>query len=546
MRIGTISAKSRANQRDLKWLNVTALSTFSLLYGLSLLLPVRHWAAVKVDLSKSFPNIPFKDSGYYLGQIEGFRSGLRNFGNPFYFEHTKDGFGNGSSALFALWGSLGRILNLDILQNYLLMTVFSGALTVICVSLFLRTLQIENKWVGLISFGIVFTMCGTELGRPSPTQLGLWIVFLLLFLQKQVVVVPGKHKVRVVLYVVILVFLTFSNPFYALFVGVNHLLLLIVFQRYNLLKIAQTIWPLLLAFFPFGLTYVKRNEFEGPQSERFGVIHSHFPGAFKLTLLLCGIIAALFYLKKNRDGTSWWIVIVLISNLVTLNSQVLSGVHYEMESHLDLITKILLSCAGLYLVSVKPKNFVTYGILLALFISTYNQVNYVNLFNDRAHPSSFNEQALFKSVVEQTNVGDVILYEDSKISVESQEMISLLTTTYLYFTPAGNLSRTDNQEILSRLACGFFRNHSKLEEGLSQAYLHRFQNERLMFGKWDRALNYIGMDFYDPDAELKQKQTDLQYVIEYQKVNCVNPKYFQFRLDFLVDSKGNLMSVDEA
>ena len=112
MKLGITRAKSSANQRDLNWLNVAALSTFSLLYGLSLLLPVRHWVAVKVDLSKSFPSIPFQDSGYYLGQIEGFRSGLRNFGNPFYFEHTKDGFGNGSSALFAFWGFLGRILNL--------------------------------------------------------------------------------------------------------------------------------------------------------------------------------------------------------------------------------------------------------------------------------------------------------------------------------------------------------------------------------------------------------------------------------------------------
>ena len=67
-----------------------------------------------------------------------------------------------------------------------------------------------------------------------------------------------------------------------------------------------------------------------------------------------------------------------------------------------------------------------------------------------------------------------------------------------------------------------------------------------MFGKWDRVLNHIGLDFYDSDTELKQKQSDLQYVIEYQKVNCTNPKNFKFRLDFYVDSNGNLMSVDKA
>ena len=499
---------------------------------------MRGWASLKVDLSKTFPYIPFQDSGYYLGQIEGFRSGIRGFGNPFYFEHANDGFGNGSSALFAFWGLAGRFLNFDILQTYLLMTLTTGALTAIFVSMYFRRISGRHHLATLISSTTVFLVCGTELGRPSPTQLSLWLVFLLLWLQMQFTDNPKNHRKWVFAYSPALVFLTFSNPFYALFVGICHFLLLLKLVYFRELRVAvRQIFMLLISFVPFGLTYLKNFEHEDSQSERFGIINSHFPGAFKLTFLLCVTICAVYFFGKNKDKNWQSVMVLLISCLVTLNSQVITGVHYEMESHLKLLTTVCLVSASFYLVITCPKSFVSYALTLCLIISSSNLTNFVTLFSKPIARDTQRELRVLKSVAEKSNNGDVLLYQDSNFPVESQEMIAVLTSTNLYFNPAGNLSRASDKEILERMACGLLINQSDLNEGLNQAYLHRFQNERLMFGKWDSLLNRFALDVYDPNLEASRRAADLDFVIRYQKSNCSDQSNLKYRLDFLINDE---------
>jgi hypothetical protein len=140
-------------------------------------------------------------------------------------------------------------------------------------------------------------------------------------------------------------------------------------------------------------------------------------------------------------------------------------------------------------------------------------------------------------VAEKSNNGDVLLYQDSNFPVESQEMIAVLTSTNLYFNPAGNLSRASDKEILERMACGLLINQSDLNEGLNQAYLHRFQNERLMFGKWDSLLNRFALDVYDPNLEASRRAADLDFVIRYQKSNCSDQSNLKYRLDFLINDE---------
>jgi hypothetical protein len=503
---------------------------------------VRSWASLKVDLSKTFPYIPFQDSGYYLGQIEGFRSGMRGFGNPFYFEHANDGFGNGTSALLAFWGLTGRILNLDILQTYLFMTIITGTLTAIFVGIYFRMITGENHLTTLISIAIVFFVCGTELGRPSPTQLGLWIVFLLLWLQVQVTDESKGHRKWMILYSLALVFLTFSNPFYALFVGICHFLLLtkmIYFHKFRL--VARQLFLLLISIAPFGLIYLQKFENEDAQSERFGIINSHFPGAFKLTFLLCMTICVVYFFARKKDNNWQFVLVLLISNLITLNSQVVTGVHYEMESHLRLLTMVCLVSASCYLAFISPKSYLGYALTLCLIVSSSNISNFVDMFSNSMTRDVQRELRVLKSVAEKTKIGDVLLYKDLKFPIESQEMIGVLTSTNIYFNPAGNLSRASDIEILERMACGQLINQSDLNEGLNQAYLHRFQNEKLMFGKWENLLNRFTLDLYDSNLEASRRVADLDFVIRYQKSACSDKNNFKYRLNFLVEENSKLI-----
>lgn len=499
-----------------------------------------------MDLSKTFPYIPFQDSGYYLGQIEGFRSGMRGFGNPFYFEHSNDGFGNGSSALFAFWGLVGRILNFDILQTYLFMTFATGTLTAIFVGMYFRTIYGKNFLGVLIPIAIVFIVCGTELGRPSPTQLGLWVVFLLLWLQMQVTHDSKGRRKKANFYVLVLIFLTFSNPFYALFVGICHFLLLIRMDyREELRKTARQLFLLFISFVPFGFTYLKKFEHEESQAERFGVIHSHLPGAYKLTFLLAVTICAVYFFARNKDKSCRVVMVLLISNLITLNSQVFTGVHYEMEPHLQLLTLISLLSASCYLIVIRPKSLITYALTLSLVISSNNSTNLATLFSKPVVRSTQTELKILNSVAKEAKIGDVLFYQDSKFPSESQEMIGVLTSTNLYFSPAGNLSRAADKEILERMACGFYVNQSGLNEGLNQAYVNRFENEKLMFSKWDTLLNRFELDVYDPNLEASRRTADLEFVLKYQKSNCSDLFNFKYKLDFLVNKDSELVKLHE-
>jgi hypothetical protein len=546
MRNGLSNTKPEGNGEKSRKLGQATSLFFAIVYGLFLLLPVRSWATIKVDLSTTFPHIPFQDSGYYLGQIEGFRSGARGFGNPFYFEHSNDGFGNGSSALFALWGLIGRFLNFDILQTYLFTTLATGILTALSVGLYFRTVT-KKHYLGIFApASIVFIVCGTELGRPSPTQLGLWIVFILLWLQMKVADDSRRNTVNAILYVVVLMFLTFANPFYSLFIGICHLLF-ILRQAYSQKPIwlAKQLLLLFMSFVPFGLRYLTKFEHEKSQSERFGIIHSHLPGSFKLTFFLCITISMIYFLTKDKDKDYWAVMVMLTSNLITLNSQVFTGVHYEMESHLRLLTMICLMIACSYLIAVHSKFLISYALIFFLAINATSLTSLVSLFSEPDLRSSQTELKILNSVANEAKIGDVLLYKDLNIPIESQEMIGVLTSTNLYFNPGGNLSRAADKEILERMACSLFINQGDLNGGLSQAYLHRFQNERLMFSKWDSLLNRFGIDLYNPDLETSARATDLQFVIEYQRTNCSDPLNFNYKIDFIVDENLELVKLSE-
>lgn len=502
------------------------------MYGLVLLLSLRHWVRFDLDFSKNFPIIPFQDSGYYLGQIEGFRSGLRGFGNPFYYEHKDDGFGYGSSALLAFWGYIGKILHINIIQTYLFLTVVTGILTVLTAYLFIKTF-ISNRLLAIATSAFtIFTICGTSLGRPSPTQLTLWIVFLLLRVQHDLIFGFERYKSRFILYLLLLMFLTFSNPFYAVFVGFNHVLNgLFNLDKRDFKQRIGHLAALLLCFIPYLIKLMTKQKFEEAQAARFGLIHSHLPGAFKISLLILTLLFALYFFSSKKDSTYRWIIILLISIFATLNSQIFTGIHYEMESHLSLLAKIILLTVAVFLFFSKAKYSIIYSVVIGILAISGNVWDYSVIFNNQVVSEPKNELHLLKLIRGKVHPGDVLLYQNSKIPIDSQEMISVLTSTYIYFSSAGNLSRSSDKEILKRLACGYLTHQNSLDEAIQQAYLHRFHNERLMFSKWDRLLNKVGLDIYDPNIELSRKESDLNFVLRYQKTRC---KTKEFKSDYLV------------
>jgi hypothetical protein len=529
--------KTLANPRIKRLINSALLLLISILYGSFLLLPMREWIAFKVDLSKVFPTIPHQDAGYYLGQIDGFRTGMRAFGNPFYFEHSGDGFGNGTSALFAFWGYAGNLLGLDILQTYIMTTFLTGMLTAICIYFFVGTV-IKSKKVQLcLTLVLTFLICSTELGRPSPTQLGLWILLLLLKLQYEFYMKNSKSNSRILFFSSLLIFLTFSNTLYAIVVAVVTLLCLPKKPfRASLKSSTEHLLPILVGFIPFTIQYFRNLPNEDQQAARFGILNSHLPGAVSLTFLLAVMIAiATIQVKKNKSADKQWSLVLLLASLSTLNSQVLTGIHYEMESHYGLFVKIILMTACINACTTY-RMMILCGIISASLM--FSSLTKVAQTLESTPSSNASESKLLNTILRNSKPGEVVYYRNPVLSSSSRQMISILSSTYIYFDEAGNLARANDKELIERFSCTYFGSDDLLKENLQSIYLHKFENSQLMFSKWNKLFGQLGLPEIGYPLKESQIEFDLAWIDRYQGAVC-NDGEFKYKVDLQIIERDN-------
>ena len=99
--------------------------------------------------------LPFQDSPLYLFQLKRFLEGVYSFGDGAILEKANSGYSAGSSFIFAFWGTLGNLLNLNLLNTYTLMVFFSSAFLFLATYLFLRELGLEKMSAQLLAILIL-------------------------------------------------------------------------------------------------------------------------------------------------------------------------------------------------------------------------------------------------------------------------------------------------------------------------------------------------------------------------------------------------------
>ena len=144
--------------------NLILSTIFCLFYTL---LPFKKWLRWENLTAEPLPNIPYGDASYYIGQLREIIKGNYLLNNPHILEHSQEGFSYGNSILFYFWGTLGRVLNLETLQVYLIMISINGVL------LFYSMYFIYKKYISsglalILALSGYFFLIG-PLGRPSPT-----------------------------------------------------------------------------------------------------------------------------------------------------------------------------------------------------------------------------------------------------------------------------------------------------------------------------------------------------------------------------------------
>jgi len=429
-------------------------------YTLYTFLPFKNWFRFSNFSSEPFPQInTYQDSTYYLGQIREVLNGNYSLGNPLLFEHSQDGFSYGNSSLFYIWGTIGNVLNLELIQIYLLMIAVNSFFLIIILTQFYR-IFLNNNFPIVLSL-IVATVFVGPLGRPSPTQQLLPILLL------AITIVLGRktnllNKVSFTLCAVILVL---GNQYYSL--------LLIIWMFFMKIMLKNVSIFYLSVVFLFNSAYFAWTRLIFDSSDdliaaQLGIHYSRIPGAIGITAPTAVIIFFLFVLYLNKGRIQYQIkpstirglkifYTLIFSLLISVNSQIFTGITAEMESHFRIIWEIFLSISvlGLYSIfksftSFKPKiyfsiKFIFLSILVFMLVQFHAQFRTIEFENTY-------RSNVIKQINSDPRINVVVVKNDSQF-FDAQDQIIIQTDAYLYWHSGGKFSKISKPEILSRFAC---------------------------------------------------------------------------------------------
>lgn len=490
--------------------NNLAIYICSLLFLLYTFLPFKNWLRWGNYFLEPFPEIDYKDAIYYMAQLREVISGNFKLGNPLILEHAKDGFSYGNSSLFFVWGSIGIILGTNVIQTYLIMVGINSIL-LICAVTDLFKILINKTFVVFVALIASVSFIG-PLGRPSPTQQLLPILIfaitsnLKICLNSNLSSESSSLKEKCIFLFSSLIIVT-GHPLYSILLLLTVIISVFIFKsrNYFCLIVALTLNILYICFISFST-----DEFDDLAGLRLGIHATRIPGAIKITVPAVFILIILIILLKLRNknlikfknevNSRVKIYLILtLSILGAVNSQVVTGKAFEMESHYTLIWKIIFAT---YLLEVLyflyNLNFLflshlnTYKVLISILVV----VTFFNIFQfKKIRTYESDSTKILSEIKSNPSIKSVLIMRDSKYS-ELENQIIYNTRAYLYWNRYIVGSRSSQQEIISRFACTQtlspslnYKEYKLLER---QLYFSQFANSRLKNEKWNSFVKLFG------------------------------------------------------
>jgi hypothetical protein len=484
----------------------------------------------------------YQDSVYYLGQIREVLNGNYKIGNPFIFENSQDGFSYGNSSLFYIWGSIGRILELNLIQTYLLMIIVNSATFFILVYA-LNNFFIQSRINIYVSVLVCIFFIG-PLGRPSPTQQLLAVFLIAVLIALRQYQLPKKStratsNILKIIFTLAVLILTFGNPYYSLNLVILLVILSVLLKRILLFHSAVAISVNAIYFI---YTRLKFDSVDEDIAARLGLHYTRLPGAIAITIPLIIVILCFLYLNllypNSKTGLSIKFILALgLSLLFALNSQVFTGIAVEMESHYRLIWYLYLGLilnlmCNYFLVQICKINLTHKFSLISLIIFFTVFIYSLNQFESVKHIHTERSE-IIESIYKNHEIKSVLIKTDSKYFDFSDEII-LLTNSYLYWDGSGIFSRMSNQDIISRFAC---TNSKRLSyDGFKSTRVagptRQQINSQMKAEQYQKILDFFGIK---EEKKYLHKDFYQEYKI-YVKTHqdCVQEK-FQFRVDKIIE-----------
>ena len=445
-----------------------------------------------------------------MAQLREVISGNFKLGNPLILEHATDGFSYGNSSLFFIWGSIGIILGTNVIQTYLLMVGVNSVLLV-CAVTDLFKLFVNKTFVVFVALIASVFFIG-PLGRPSPTQQLLPILIfaitsnLKICLNSTLNSKSSSLKEKCIFMFSSLIIVT-GNPLYSILLLLTVIISVFIFKNKNYfsLTVALTLNILYVCFISFST-----DEFDDLAGLRLGIHATRIPGAIKITIPAVFVLIVLITLLKLRskdlikfktevNNRVKIYLILTLSILGAVNSQVVTGKAFEMESHYTLIWRIILAT---YLLEVLyflyNLNFLLSPHLNAykLLISILVVVTFFNILQfKKIRTYESDSTKILSEIKSNPSIKSVLIMRNSKYS-ELENQIIYNTRAYQYWNRYIVGSKSSQQEIISRFACTQtlspslnYEEYKLLER---QLYFSQFANSRLKNEKWNSFVKLFG------------------------------------------------------
>jgi hypothetical protein len=480
----------------------------------------------------------------YLNQLKNvINSNLSNTGDSTFDKN--DTLVNTGSVLH-IWGTIGQITHLDVFQTYILMTFLTGIFTFLCMYSFIKLISINARISLLTTILIYLIVIKDSIGRPSPTQLTLWVVFILITLiyQQTTMYKKSSFLLSLILYLILIL----SNPFYAIFIFMYFTFMLVQSYKNISPAVVMNYFFILL----ISLIYYFNLDSSVTYSEmltRFGVLKDRFPGALNLTFVLfvLSIILIALILKK-KDANYKFLFVLVISCLFALNSQMFTGVFFEAESHFSYLVKTVIALSLVYLLNLSQIYLLNPNLCVVIFIFIALSLLYsITAKNVDIVEYTSKEKKLVLALQNQKYSGTIFLIKGVK-NYDLLDYIPLYTDVKPFWSSVKYSDLISDQELLRRFACTLESDYSfkSFLKDYRIIFAHKYINESQRYPRWDWFQSITGGDkFSTINSRIeKSKAQDYVYLLNYSKKFC-SPKTFEYEVDYILSDQLKIIKVSD-
>lgn len=477
----------------------------SVLVGLIFLAPQAYF---QISLGKDFQGVYREvsgDEGFYMDRAQEIVDGHYFLNNPYYLENK-----NGLPMQYFLPEFLAaypaKIFGIGVYPLYEIYDFLLSAIVFFFIYLIFYRLLNHRAWAIMISAAFLLIKYLALFNRPISPQLVFIFALTLIYLVSEILRTAERTK-----WLIGLAGINFGLLFYSYLyfwsyftVAIFLLILFLAWQKQFILAkkfliIFFTGATLAIPYFWMTFQASRVSGFDDLIA-RLGMIHSHFPSGVNV-IVPSGLIMLVFvwdYIRRRRLNTPvspvWGLMFIgLVTNIIVMNQQILTGRNILFSSHYEMIGNFFITTALVYFLwsfaGIKNILFHPLLIILACIILLGN---FMPLFlgtlkfdgNEEAKQQRYAK--VFQWLNNNTQKDEVV-YAEGQLN----SLITSYTYNNVFFNGLGVLYQQNNDEIVERYCLSNYWNADFSEQYIKDSIFSLTGTQYKALGGQARQQNQI-------------------------------------------------------